>query len=94
MHADQLVLCCYAEKKGDQWQAFCIDLCLAVQGDSLEDVRQKLESMIVEYVEDALAGEDKPYAAQLLTRRAPLRYQIKYRLLAAIGVSQRANGSG
>lgn len=75
----ELVIRCYVEKTdNDQWQAFCIDLNLAAQGDSLEESRQKLHAMIVTYVTDALIGEDKEYAEQLLTRKAPLYFQAKY----------------
>ena len=73
-----LVLRCYAEKAGNQWQAFCLDFCLAVQGDTLGEAKEKLESMIAEYVYDALAGEDRDFGPQLLSRRAPLRDWLKY----------------
>ena len=66
-----LMLRCYANKDGDQWQAFCIDLCLASQGGGFPEVKQKLEHMMVEYVYDALAGEDREFAEQLLNRKAP-----------------------
>lgn len=88
MDASRLILRCYAEKLDGQWQAFCLDLCLAAQGDSLAEVRQKLEAMICHYVDDALAGEDRAYADQLFSRRAPLKYWAKYyffRLLIALG---------
>jgi hypothetical protein len=78
MKPTQLLLRCYAEKVGDQWQAFCLDLSLAAQGDTFAEVKDKLDVMIAEYVYDALVGEDREYAHQLLTRRAPLRDWIKY----------------
>jgi hypothetical protein len=56
----------------------CLDFNLAAQGDSFEEAKSKLEAMIADYVYDALAGEDKPYAAQLLARRAPLSFWLKY----------------
>jgi hypothetical protein len=34
--------------------------------------------MIADYVYDALAGQDKPYAAQLLSRRASLSFRLNY----------------
>lgn len=74
----QLVLRCFASKSGAQWQAFCLDLDLAVQGDSLEEVKQKISGQIAEYVYDALAGEDTQYAEQLLSRRAPLSLWATY----------------
>lgn len=78
MKPTQLILRCYAERVGEQWQAFCLDFCLAAQGDTFQEVKQKLEGMIAEYVYDALSGEDKEYAEQLLTRRAPLYDWLKY----------------
>lgn len=78
MKPNNLLVRCYAEKSGDSWQAFCLDLCLAAQGDSFKDVRKKLDAMISEYVFDALVGEDRDYAEQLLKRRAPLYQWLKY----------------
>lgn len=84
-----LMLRCYANKQGDQWQAFCIDFCLAAQGDSLAEVKGKLESIMVEYVYDAMAGEDREFAEQLLNRRAPIdqyaTYYV-YKFLHKIGI--------
>ncbi|MGH8478209.1 MAG: DUF1902 domain-containing protein [Gammaproteobacteria bacterium] len=78
MKPTQLLLRCYAQKVGDQWQALCLDLSLAAQGDTFAEVRDKLDAMVAEYVYDALAGEDREYGPQLLTRRAPLRDWLKY----------------
>jgi len=78
MTPEQLIVKCYAEQEGDCWVAVCLSFNLAAQGDSFEEVKIKLEAMLAEYVYDALAGEDKPYAAQLLSRRAPLSAWIKY----------------
>lgn len=78
IYTRELMLRCYANKRGDQWQAFCVDLCLAVQGDSFQEVRQKLECLMVEYVYDALAGEDREFAEQLLNRRAPFSQVVTY----------------
>ncbi len=75
-----LMLRCYANKVAGQWQAFCIDLCLAAQGETFAEVREKLEAMILEYVYDALAGEDREYAGQLLNRKAPFNQIATYHL--------------
>lgn len=74
----QLILRCYAERQGEQWVALCLDLTLAAQAETFDDARAKLEAMIVEYVYDAVAGEDKAHAAELLSRKAPLPYWLKY----------------
>lgn len=74
----QMILRCFAEQKGSVWQAFCLDINLAVQGDNLHQVRAKLHAQINDYLYDALAGEDRVYAGQLLNRRAPLGLWAKY----------------
>ncbi len=74
----QLVLRCYAAKDEGVWVASCIDLSLAAQGDSFEEVKGKLEAMIGEYVYDATVGEDREYADQLLNRKAHYPEIIKY----------------
>lgn len=78
MEPDKLILRCFAERKGDYWQAFCIDLSLAVQGDSYDEVHRKLHEQISYYIHDALVGEDRAYAAQLLDRKSPLSIRMKY----------------
>ncbi|WP_019864993.1 DUF1902 domain-containing protein [Methylovulum miyakonense] len=78
MTPNQLIIKCFAEQEADYWVAVCLDFNLAAQGDSFEEVKTKLEAMIAEYVFDALAGEDKPYAAQLLSRHAPLSSWLRY----------------
>ena len=78
MKSTDLLLRCIAEEKDGYWQAFCLDLNLAAQGDSLEDVKIRLESMICSYVMDATVGDDRKYAAELLNRPAPLRFWLRY----------------
>ena len=80
LHASQLLLRFYVERVGDQWQAHCIDLDLAAQGDSMEDAQRKIAAMAVSYLVDAL-GPDIEHADVLLLRRAPLRYVLKYHWL-------------
>jgi len=67
---------------GDQWQAFCVDLCLTAQGDSFQEAKQKLGQMMLEYVYDALAGEDSEFAEPLLNRKAPLSQMATYHYIA------------
>lgn len=73
-----LVVRCYANKAGNQWQAFCLDFTLAAQADSFEEAKEKLHDMIDEYVFDILVGEDKAFADRLLFRRAPPYYWAQY----------------
>lgn len=74
----ELRLKCLAEQKEHYWQAFCLDLNLAVQGDSFDEVKTKLEHIIKSYVYDALVGEDKEFISQLIPRRAPASIWLKY----------------
>lgn len=78
MRVNELLLRCYAERIGDQWQALCIDLNVAAQADTFEEVRQKLDQMVYSYVYDALLGEDRVHAEDLLSRKSPLRFRVKY----------------
>jgi len=80
MHVNNLILRAYATKKDGLWVAVCIDLCLAAQGDTLEEAKEKLHSQIVDYVYDACVGEDKAYVEQLLKRKAPLSQRLTYYL--------------
>ncbi|WP_075575001.1 hypothetical protein [Lysobacter antibioticus] len=69
---------CYFERDGDQWLGFCLDFTLVTQARSLEEAHRKLDSQIRDYVSDALVGQDRAYANQLLNRRAPLKYWAKF----------------
>ena len=82
MNANDLLLRCYAEQERDGvWVAVCIDLCLATQGESYDEVRRQLQEQIEGYLYDALVGDDRDYAHQLLTRKAPLRLRLRYHLI-------------
>jgi hypothetical protein len=78
-----LILHCFAEQKGDQWQAFCLELALAAQADTLEEALRKLDDMICSYVEDATVGADRAFGADLLSRGVPFLDWIKYYFYAA-----------
>lgn len=84
MKIDDLILRCYAEKvKDGSWIAVCIDLDLIAQDDNLEFVRNKLHSMINEYLVTAFST-DKNYFQDLIPRRSPLPHRFKYYLIKFI----------
>jgi len=62
---------CFARGHGSEWEAICVDLDIAVQGRSFNEVRQGLEEAVASYVESAHA-EDAETCSKLLNRRAPL----------------------
>jgi predicted RNase H-like HicB family nuclease len=76
--SDAVLICVARGHEGD-WEAFCLDFDLAVQGDSLMDVRTRLEDAIGDYVQAALA-EDEPARTQLLNRRAPFSVRFYWAL--------------
>lgn len=83
---------CYAEGHGEQWEGFCLDFDLAVQGSSFDDVIGKLREQAELYLEGVreLPEADR---ARLFHRSVPwfLRVRLGWRgLWAAI----RAGGDG
>ncbi len=88
---------CYAEGRGEDWEAICVDFDIAVQGRSFDEVYHGLTDAVQLYLESLtdLSAEDQ---ARLLGRRAPLsvRMRLMWRiLLSAFGrrtddLSQRA----
>lgn len=78
MHADKLIVRCFAERRGHLWLAFCLDLSLACQADTLEEAKSKLDAQIREYIYDTLCGEDRQHEDLLLNRRAPTSLWVRY----------------
>jgi len=79
---------CYAQKEApDLWVALCLDFDLVAQGETFAAARMALDAMVNEYVEDA-ATIDREFADSLLTRRAPLRYWLRFYWLALVRSSQ------
>lgn len=78
------VLNCVARGRDQEWEALCLDLDVAVQGRSFDEVCDLLTQAIVNYVEEAL---DQPPEVRdaLLSRRAPLSTRLwwKWRLALA-----------
>ena len=71
------VLRCYAEGRDGGWEAYCLDLDIAVQGGSFEEVFRALNESIGAYVESAseLPASD---ARRLLDRPAPLSLRLRF----------------
>lgn len=69
---------CIAQKEGEYWSARCLDFTLYAVGNTLDEAKSKLSTQIDEYIYDAIEGEDKEFAAELLLRKAPLKDWIVY----------------
>ena len=61
---------CVARGRDDRWEGLCLDLDLAVQGHSFDEVCRLLNESVSTYLEDA-ASEAEPARSQLLARRVP-----------------------
>lgn len=74
---------CYAHGRDGAWEAICVDLDLAVAGDTFEEVQNSLEIAIAEYLE--LVSQEAPeQQKKLLNRRAPwfVRLSLAGKMLA------------
>lgn len=80
MKPENLVLRCYAVKRGGVWSAMCIDLSLAAQGATFNEARERLDAQMREYVHEALTV-DREHAAELLSRKAPLYQRLTWHAL-------------
>lgn len=83
-------LVCYAERIDSGWEAFCLDLDIAVTGESFDQVYSLLNESIRSYIEDAYA-EAPDQRARLLNRRAPL--SVRLGILAKFAVDALWNKS-
>lgn len=62
---------CYAEGRPGDWEAFCLDFDLAVQGSSFEDVYSELNESICLYLE-YVSGLPVEERAAFIRRKSPL----------------------
>lgn len=85
------IFACYAERNDSGWEAFCLDLDLAVTGQTFEEVQSLLNESIKTYVEDALS-EAPAQTQRLLSRRAP--FSVRFGMLARFAVDALWNKSG
>ena len=66
---------CFAWGGGTEWQALCIDLDIAVQGTSFEEVEASLATAIEMYL-DAVSRLPSEEQARLLSRRVPWHVRV------------------
>jgi hypothetical protein len=70
---------CYAEGREGDWEAICLDLDIAVQGRSFEEVFRSLQEGISLYLE-SVADLPPEEGRDLLHRPAP--FQVRFKFLA------------
>jgi predicted RNase H-like HicB family nuclease len=82
---------CYAESRDGDWEAICLDLDIAVQGGSFEEVFSSLQEAISLYLETVT---DLPPQEQraLLHRPAPFPVRLKFLTHALRGLFASSDG--
>lgn len=83
IRAKDLVLRCFALKRGGYWVAMCIDLDLAAQADTFAQAKKLLTEQMRSYVADALTV-DSANAQTLLRRKAPLHLIALYHAIVVV----------
>lgn len=68
---------CYAQGNSDGWEAICLDLDVAVQGETLPEVHDSLQKAIELYYESVLELPEDD-RARLLNRSAPFWAWLKF----------------
>lgn len=88
-------LTCYAWGKPGDWQALCVDLDIATQGESFEEIREDLQLAIEDFLDYAA---ELPEANRnfLLSHRVPLaerlRLLLRHQWATAVASIQRLLG--
>ena len=68
----------YGELRDGQWTVMCLNFTLAAQAESLPEAKLKINQQVDMYLKDAIDGQDRAYAHELLSRSAPAKYWLKY----------------
>lgn len=83
-HID-LVLRCYGRKTDeDKWYGICVDLNLATEAPSRQELVRKMREVVYSYLNTVLDTEDVDSIPDLLTRRAPLSDWLTYYAIASL----------
>ena len=81
----KLVLRCYACGGGqERWYAVCLELNLAVEADTLHEIKVKMKDAIFTYLDTVLDTDDIDSIPYLLYRPAPIRDWAVYYFIKAL----------
>ncbi|MGO9138356.1 MAG: hypothetical protein ACLP9S_18580 [Syntrophales bacterium] len=82
---EKFVLRCYGRKiSDDKWYGVCLELNLGVEAESPEEMREKMGSVILSYLNTVIDTQDKESIPDLLSRRAPLSDWLFYYYVVAL----------
>jgi len=90
----RFVLRCYGQKteKGNL-VGVCLDLDIAVEAESIEELKRKMNQAFQTYLETVLDTDDTDSIPHLLTRRAPLKDWVLYYFIKSIHYIRRFPGN-
>lgn len=71
------ILHCYETGRDGDWEGICLDLDIAVQGSSFEDVARSLRDAVSLYLQSVSSLPDEQQA-HLLHRPAPLAVRLQF----------------
>jgi predicted RNase H-like HicB family nuclease len=72
---------CYAEGRNGDWEAICLDLDIAVQGSSFEEVFRSLQQAISLYLETVT---DLPPQERRALLRRPAPFSVRWKFLTHV----------
>jgi len=86
---DKLVLRCYGHKiKAGKWFGLCLNFNIAIEADTQEQLKLKMNHALTSYIETVLDTNDITSIPELLTRRAPLKdWLIYYKIKLTVFIS-------
>jgi hypothetical protein len=80
--SSDLVLRCYGRKVSDgQWYGVCVDLNIAAEAGSKDEMLEKIGDMVKSYLEAVIDTDDPDSIPHLLKRPAPLKDWVAYYLI-------------
>jgi len=83
MSPKKLVLRCYGRQiDSHKWYGVCLELNLAVEARSINEMREKMKEVILSYLESVLDTKDVNSIPWLLSRRAPISDWLFYYYVA------------
>lgn len=86
LEPSKLVLKCYGHPTREgRYFGVCLNLNVAVEAVSIEELQSKMSEAIISYIETVLDTVDKASVPELLCRRAPLRDWLIYYFIKAAG---------
>ncbi len=90
---DKLILRCYGYRRnGSNWVGVCLELNLAVEAGSINELKAKMNEVIESYIATVLDTEDKDSIPRLLSRRAPIQDWLIYYFIRLVCVVKQIRG--